>query len=68
MKDDRSAVLGSARGSRADFGGLAEIIWLRAPETNEVSSSQWRGRHCQHASRLRSPEPNHARPALSNSS
>jgi hypothetical protein len=45
------AFLGSARASRAGFGALAETIFLG-------KSPRWRGRHRQHARRVRSPDLN----------
>src|SRR5438093_3344239 len=46
---------GSARASRAPFGALAECA-LSGDANSEKRSSRWRGRHRQHARRVRSPE------------
>ncbi len=50
-----STTLGSARASRARFGALAETR-LISRAANQLKSSPWRGRHGQHARRVRSPE------------
>src|SRR5262245_5159571 len=51
--------LGSARGSRARFGAPAETLFAAAiaeSQSKLSKSSQWQGRHRQHAGRVPSPE------------
>jgi hypothetical protein len=50
-----STTPGSARASRARFGALAETRLISC-SANQSKSSPWRGRHGQHARRVRSPE------------
>ena len=59
MVRDQSSQLGSARVSRAGFGVHAETIFAKhsAPDLQRThrKSPRWRGRHRQHAGRVRYP-------------
>jgi len=50
-----STTPGSARASRARFGAPAETRFI-SRSGNQSKSSPWRGRHGQHARRVRPPE------------